>query len=494
MASADSTSGSESYLQRGGTATRGTVLLSAGQACVLISNGVINVVAARVLLKADYGRFANAMLVLAWTNALVAAIVLPGLRKIVSEDHARFPAALSFAGRWHVFVTFAAGVVLFLSARPLALAFGDLRLVPLFQVGAALVPLMGAARLGMSLLTALRCFGSSSLVRASYALCYPIAGCALLLAGYGTVGGVCGAVVAGLAAGALAVELLLRQRSKIEATPYPPMPRRVAYWASVSLPNALGLSVLMVLGMWLVKAMLPDADDAGIYSTAYFVSRVPMFMVIGLSAAVFSNVSRLLEKRRVDNARYVSAQAMRLLLVVFVLVCCATAVSATEMIVFLFSGKYAAAGPCLVVLVPAVFFAAQMQLASRLLGAAHRPGVRLIFTCCVLAVAVVCHVVLIHFFGIQGAAFASLATFAAGAVAGTVLIRRYLGALPPMWTALRCLAAGVLVYAVGWFWPAPGWLVLVKLTGLSALYVAALFALRELRWKDVLAALQRVGM
>jgi O-antigen/teichoic acid export membrane protein len=164
------------------------------------------------------------------------------------------------------------------------------------------------------------------------------------------------------------------------------------------------------------------------------------------------------------------------------------------MIVFLFSGKYAAAGPCLVVLVPAVFFAAQMQLASRLLGAAHRPGVRLIFTCCILAVAVACHVVLIHFFGIQGAAFASLATFATGAVAGTVLIHRYLGALPPMWTALRCAAAGMLVYAVGWFWPAPGWLVLVKLTGLSLLYLGALFVLRELRWKDVLAALRRVGM
>ena len=105
-----------------------------------------------------------------------------------------------------------------------------------------------------------------------------------------------------------------------------------------------------------------------------------------------------------------------------------------------------------------------------------------------------CNVVLIRQFGLEGAAFASLITFAAGAIAGTILIHRHLGALPPVWTALRCVAAGALVYAVGLFWPAPGWLVLVKLTGLSVLYVAALFALRELRWKNVVVALRRVGM
>ncbi len=80
MASADNIDELDPYLQRGGTATRGTVLLSAAQACELLSNGAIHVVAARILLQADYGRFSTAMFVLMSANALVAATVLHCLR------------------------------------------------------------------------------------------------------------------------------------------------------------------------------------------------------------------------------------------------------------------------------------------------------------------------------------------------------------------------------------------------------------------------------
>jgi len=50
----------------------------------------------------------------------------------------------------------------------------------------------------------------------------------------------------------------------------------------------------------------------------------------------------------------------------------------------------------------------------------------------------------------------------------------------------------VAVFAAGWFWPAPGWLVLIKLTALSLLYAAVLFVLRELRAKDIKKVIDRV--
>ena len=62
---------------------RGTVLLSAGQAAMGVSNGMVHIVAARVLLTEAYGRFAIAFVVLAWLSAIVLSIILPGLRKVI---------------------------------------------------------------------------------------------------------------------------------------------------------------------------------------------------------------------------------------------------------------------------------------------------------------------------------------------------------------------------------------------------------------------------
>jgi len=491
MASVGETNGIDSSRRLGGTATRGTVLLSASQACMLLSNGAINIVAARILLKADYGRFAVAMLVLAWTNGIVLSLIMPGLRKIVSEDHSRFPAALSFAGKWHTFATIVAGVGLLCLARPIARAFGDASLAPLFMIGAAQVPLMGAARLGMSLLTGLRRFGASSLVRVCYA-CSAAAACTSLIAAFGAAGGVGGAVTAALIAGSVSVALLLRERRHATFVAYPPMSRRVVHWACFAFPGELGLGTLMMIGMWLVKGLIEDPGAAGVYGVAYFVSRTPLFVVYGMSAAVFARVSNSLAEQKLEHARHVATEAMRVLMLVFILVCAAVAVSSAEIITFLFSLKHAGASESLVILAPAVFFAGQICVSLRLLDAAHRPGVRLAVTCFLVAAAVVCNMMLIPRFGIFGAALSSFIVFGAGAVIGAILVHHFLRALPPIWTAARCTAAGVAVFAVGWFWPAPGWLVLIKLTALSLLYAAVLFVLRELRAKDIKKVIDRV--
>ena len=59
-----------------------------------------------------------------------------------------------------------------------------------------------------------------------YAFCYPIVGCALLLAGLGAMGGVAGAVAAALIAAVAAVALLMREHRGMTVAPYPPMARR----------------------------------------------------------------------------------------------------------------------------------------------------------------------------------------------------------------------------------------------------------------------------
>ena len=80
---------------------RGTLLLSAAQAAQVVAHGVIHLVAADLLPVEAYGRFAVVFLLIIWFGIGANSVIMPGLRKIVSEDALRFRAALTFSARWY---------------------------------------------------------------------------------------------------------------------------------------------------------------------------------------------------------------------------------------------------------------------------------------------------------------------------------------------------------------------------------------------------------
>ena len=467
------------------SAARGTVLLSIGQGARVVSSAVIYVIAGRVLSNDDYGRFAVVFVAFSWTGVLLESIVLPGLRKIVSEDERRLRAALAFAARWYLSAALLLGAAFCAAAPVLAGLLGDRQLTWLFVLAGAQLPLLGVVKLAGSLLTGIQHYMAASAVRIAYMCLRALGACALLLLGLGVAGAMAGLGAGALLAAAASAVLLWRASAGLPSAPHPEMRRRVVYWTSVWLPADAAYATLMTLDVWLVKGMMEDPNAAGAYAVAYSLSRVPMFLMFGLGGAVFPRVSAELAQGNAPAARLIAFQAMRFLMIVFVPCCCFFAASAPEAIGFLYSSRYLSAGLSLAILGPAIYCAAQMELGCLLIAAADRPGIRLALTVAVLAVAAVCNVALIPALGMAGAALASLIAFGVGAVAGTALVGRVLRVGPPVRTALRCCLAGGLLYAVSRFWPAQGWVVAAKVPALGALYIAALFALRELRMEDL---------
>jgi len=482
----DDSSGSTSLTKQPESAARGTVVLSIGQGISFASNAFILIFAARALVTEAYGRFVIVFFFLSWINIISAAIILPGLKKIVSENARRFHAALLFAAKWYSLAMLALTVLCCCAAPMLSGTLGDGHLKPLLFLAGLQIPFLGMANLGGSLLSGLRRFVGASLVKVSYALIAAPATCVFLLLGFGVTGAIAGLLAGAAAAGTVSAVLLMKELRRIPSVSYRQMSPRVVYWTAVALPASVGLRTLMLLDIWFIKIMMQDPRAAGIYAVAYSLSRFPMFMVHGLGGAVFPTVSRALEKRQRKRARAVSGQAMRFIIILFIPICFITAAASSEIIAFLFSSRYVEAAQSLTVLVLAIFFAGQMHLASRLLAAANRPGLRLVVICGLLLCGVASNVLLIPRFGILGAAFASLIVFGIGAIATTALVFRFIGVAPPVSTALRCGVAGCVVYIAGCAWPASGLAVAAKLAILSLLYAVMLFLLRELRKGDLL--------
>jgi O-antigen/teichoic acid export membrane protein len=461
------------------------MLLTMGQGLLVAFGYAVHLVGTRVLSQADYGRFMTALSFSNWLHVALAALIVPGICKIVSENHRRLRVALATAVWWHWGVSLLLCVILLLGAGQLARLFGDAALTPLFLVTAVEILFFAGFALGIRLLGALRHFIGASVTMASYSLVRALGAVALLLAGVGAVGATLGLAAGSVVGGLVGMTLVMGLRRRIAPEPYPPMLRRSMLWAMMTLPASVGVVTLTTMDIWFVKALMADPTVAGLYGAAFATSRLPAVLVQGLLGATFPRVSHALAEGRKEIARDVATKAMRFVMVVFAPVCVVTAATSRGIMTLLFGANYGEAHLLLTLLVLALCLSSMLKLMLELLAAADHPGRRLAFVAGLLPIAVALNILLIRRMGAPGAAFASLITMAAATLIGGMLVYRTLGALPPAVTALRCAVSAGIVYALGVMWEAEGIMVIVKVAVLSAVYLALLFATRELHGKDM---------
>ena len=474
-------------LSKPASAAHGVIFLSAAQAGVVVMGYAIHCIATRWLPEAEYGRLVVTLSVLTWINTFMSIAFLQGLQKVLTEDHARLATSISIGRTWYALLVVVTAGGLLVAAWPLAVYFGDHGILPLLLLAGCQIPVMGLFLLTRGHLTSLRRYGLSAMLHTTYGLVRAAVACGLLLLGVGAVGVIVGNIAGLCLAGLAGLWLLLHLRRLIPSVPYPPMLRRALRWSAMALPTTLAIATLATVDLWLVKRLVPDKSQAGFYGAALTLAALPRFLAAGLYVAVFPRVSQALAEGRNALARSISTESMRVLLILFVLICSLAASSASQITSLLFSARYACAGPPLALLTIAISCDAGLRLMQVLIAAANRPGARMVLAVSLVPLAVGLHLVLIPRFGLMGAASVTLATLAVGLVVGTVLVYRFVGAAPPFASALRCVSAGVAVYILGRYWHVAGWWLLGKLFLLGILYVVLLLVLRELRSKDLLA-------
>jgi O-antigen/teichoic acid export membrane protein len=470
----------EAPAHRPGTVAQGVAYLSVSYAAVLVLGFAVHALASRRLGEGDYGRLVVAISAGTWLKVLAAALFVPGLAKIVSEDHRRLGAALSAGGRWHLRAALAL-MAAFAAASPLvARVLGDRALTALLALSALEAFLICRLVLRSYLLQALRRYKDAAAASATYGVFRAGGAGILLLLGLGAAGAMAGLSAGPLVAGGVATALLWRALRRLPAEPYPALWPRSLRWTAMMLPADMATATLMGLDLWIVKGVVPDPAAAGLYGAAFAVSRLADTVAQGVSSAVFARVSGALAAGQRALARSVSAEAMRFLLIVLAPVCFLAAGSGRQIMGLLFGAPYADAGRLLALLVTAVSCLAGMKLMLILLTAADRPAHKSLLVLGLLPVGAALCLWLTHRLGPVGAAVGSLTTMAAGLLVAGALVYHRVGVYPPPLAALRCGLAGGAAYALGLLWPAAGLLVVPKLGALTLLYLALLFVTREL--------------
>jgi O-antigen/teichoic acid export membrane protein len=467
------------------------MMLSAAQALVVAAGYAVHAVSSRALDPADYGRFVVALSIAGWAKVLLAAFLVPGMSKIVSEEHARLGGVLRRVGQWHALTALVAAALFILAAPRIALAFGDEDLTVLLRIVGMELPAWAALALWTALLSSILSYGDSAMLVALYGIGRLVGAWLLVGTGFGVVGATVGVALGSFAAGGAGALLIRRARRALAEAPCPGAGRRTLAWAAVSLPSALGMVTLSTLDLWLVKALLADAALTGIYGAAFTISRVPSFLVHGVLGVIFPRISHALASRNTQLSTSIGERSLRLLLLVFLPLNAIGLACAPEVLASLLGPRYAAAAGILSLLLPAVTMLAAMKVLFTMLAAADQPGRRLVCVSALLPVHIAASFLMIRVWGMHGAALASLLVLGAGAATGFVMVRHALGVAFPLRTLVTCLAAGLAVWGAGSLWTAPGIvLAIAKAAVLSLVYLALLAIMRELRAEDIATARQ----
>jgi O-antigen/teichoic acid export membrane protein len=163
--------------------------------------------------------------------------------------------------------------------------------------------------------------------------------------------------------------------------------------------------------------------------------------------------------------------------------------AAPEIVVLIFGAEFAPAAPALALLIFGAVVAVLIYVGAAILTAAGKPGWVLAVTWAMPVLAIGGHLFLIPRLGLLGAAAVTAGLSFLGALAAVSAVYRIWRITPPAGTVARSLPICLLVYVLAAGWTTSGLLLLVKLSGLVVLILAAFLLSGEFRRSEVSAAL-----
>ncbi len=457
------------------TIVKNVFWLSFGQIAGRVIRAAIIIYAARLLGAADYGVFSY-VLGVAGFFTIFADI---GVSNILTREASQNPER-----RLQIFATTFWIKAVLLTATALIMIFvaPSLSNIPAARV---LIPFMalltifdGMRDFCLSYLRALEKMEIEAFINTFTNLAITVAGFVILTLSH-TAGALTVAYVASSGLGTLVVLIIVRKQvsqifSKFERSLVRPVLRAAVPIAVIGLLGTFMLNTdFVMLGWW------RTATELGYYSAAQKVLQLLYILPAILAAAIFPAMSRFVRQAREAKIKELMEQAMRAVLFVAVPMAVGGVVLAKPLMVLLYGVEYAPAAAAFRFLVVTVLLVFPGTLLGNL-SIAYNQQLRLAVPVILGSVAnILFDILLIPPFGIAGCSAATIVALIFNNGLMWRIVRQRMIRFPTLRNLPRIAIATVIMAVVAWVLNARGISVVLTLFTSVAVYVGALFLLRE---------------
>jgi O-antigen/teichoic acid export membrane protein len=466
--------------------TRHTLQLFAGRIALFVLGYPIAIILARELGPAAYGIYGIILSVLTWIEHTGTFGITEAVTKLVAENEDPEPrAAVEGTGQTLLLMQYLLlFAVCWVAAPFVARLFRMPEATSLFRVAIIDIPFCGMYFAYQGILGGRRAFGVLSVGMVVYGLTKFVGIFIALLLGISIFSALIVNILATVAALSLFAVYVYPTRfclppSQVKAIVQLAVPIGLYFLASVLLFNVDFWS-LRIIG-----AVAPEV--IGIYAAALNVAKLLDLASSAISDVLFPSAAIILTSHDTEVARRYIQAAGRMLLLGLIPFTMLFALTAEDLLTFLYGGAYSTGASVLALLVFAFALFGIARAYSGMLIAQGSPYLATGLACLAIPVAIVLNVALVPTFGAIGAATSLVLTALFTTVTtGWMLVRQF-GSLIRFSTLFKALAAAAVMAMIAPYLMLTGsWLVL-KYMLLIGVYGLVLLLLQELDENDVSA-------
>ncbi len=468
---------------------KGTIYLMSTQILFLISGYAIHFGLGRYLGPELYGTFGVIISLLTICRVLVESGTLRAVSKYTAERRELAVGIKNQTMKVQIILALIIFVFLFTLAPLIASLLKDSTLTPYIRFIAFFIPISSLYAVYFGLLNGIRAFGKQATVCIVYDVIKVLAVLTLVFLGFKVWGAIAGYLMASVVSLIMAYHYWISKdredtgvRSNFEMS-------KIIKFAALVILFSLAFNLVISLDLFFVKAILSEKAQAGFYTSAAALSKVPYFIFLALSSTLFPSIAKSTsDKGNEELTKSYINQSLRYTLIF--LIPCAFIISATSrnLISLVYTGGYLTAASPLSILIFGLTFLCLFIILTTVITASGKPKVSLAMVLVLLLVNIVLNRTLVSIFGLTGAAVATTITGFLGVLIAGIYVYNRFHSLTSLLSLFRIVAASSIIYIVACIFSVSGIALIGYYIGLLLIYFALLFAFREIRKEDIQVA------
>ncbi len=307
---------------------KGTIYLMSAQLVFLISSYTIHFGSGRYLGPELYETSGVILSLLTICKVLVEPGTVRAISKYTAERKELAVVIKNQAMKIQIIFALIISVFLFTLAPPIANLLKDSSLVPYIRIIAFFIPVFSLYAVYLGLLNGVRAFGKQAAVSIIYHVTKVLMVLALVYLGFELYGAIGGYLIAGVLSLIMARHYWISKDSKDGEVAGNFQMSKIIKFAAPVILFSLAFNLAMSLDLFFVKAILGEKAQAGFYTSAVALSKVPYFIFVALSDTLFPSIAKSTSSKGNEELtkKYIN-QSLRYTLIF--LVPCSFIISAT---------------------------------------------------------------------------------------------------------------------------------------------------------------------
>jgi len=465
---------------------KGTIYLMSAQLIFLISSYAIHFGLGRYLGPELYGAFGVIMVLLTTSRVLVESGTVRAVSKYTAERKELALAIKNQAMKIQIILALIIFVSLFALAPLIANLLKDSTLVSYIRFVAFFIPMSSLYAVYFGLLNGIRAFGKQAAVSIIYHVVKVLLVFTLVYLGFKLYGAIGGYLIAGVVSLIMARHYWIsKDRDDIKIADNFEMSKIIKFAAPIIL-FSLAFNLVIGLDLLFVKAILAERAQAGFYTSAAALSKIPYFIFLALGETLFPSIAKSTSSKGNEELtrKYIN-QSLRYTLIF--LIPCSFIISATSqnLISLVYTEAYLAAVAPLSILIFGLTFLCLFIILTTIITASGKPRVSLFMVLVLLLVNVLLNMTLVSIYGLAGAAVATTITGVLGVLIAGVYVYNRFHALINLLSLFKIVTASSIIYLIARSFSVSGMSLVGWYVGLLLVYFALLFIFREIREEDI---------